>query len=58
VPPVKGKWTPSTSPLLFGLGGGISINISTSNIITTISIYEIDVIHLIVCVELNPEYCF
>ena len=49
---------PSTSPLLLGLGGGISINISISTIITTISIYEIDFIPLIVCVELNPGYRF
>jgi hypothetical protein len=36
------------------LGGGISINIFT----TAISIYEIDVIPLIVCVEFNSGYCF
>lgn len=58
VPPVKGKSTSSSSPLLLGLGGCISINISISTIITTITIFEIDFISLIVCVELNLGYCF
>lgn len=57
VPLVKGKSTPSTPPLLLGLGG-IYINISISTIITTISICEIDFMPLIVCVELNPGYHF
>ncbi|KAK1696875.1 hypothetical protein QYE76_013572 [Lolium multiflorum] len=51
VPLVKGKSMPSISPLLLCLGGGISIS-------TIITIYEIDIIPLIACVELNPEYCF
>ena len=40
------------------LGRRHLINISISTIITTISIYEIDFIPLIVCVELNPGYRF
>ena len=48
-PPVRGKSTPSSSPLLLGVGGGISINISTSTIIITITISKIHLVPLIVC---------
>jgi hypothetical protein len=40
------------------LGGGIFINISISTIIITITIFEIDLTPLIVCVELNLRYRF
>jgi hypothetical protein len=50
VPPVKGKSTSSSSPLLLDVGGGISVNISIYGIATTITIYEIDFISLIVFV--------
>jgi hypothetical protein len=48
-PPMRGKSTPSSSPLLLlGVGGGHCINISICTIIITISMSKIHLVILIV----------